>query len=195
MKFLYRAILVAVIAALMILVMTTQVQPLQAASLTQSESFLARGTTKVLSGDYWGAIQDLDQAIQSHPNDAKAHMNHGLTRAILGDKKGAIIDFNRALQISPRFAEAYYNRGFVRSELQDYEAAIADFDQVLRLNPQDADACHCRGMLRHQLGDELGAIVDLRSAVNLYFKQGRIDDYQGLVDQIRNLRSQNFSVS
>jgi len=83
----------------------------------------------------------------------------------------------------------------VRSELQDYEAAIADFDQVLRLNPQDADACYCRGMIRHQLGDHQEASVDLGATVNLYFTQGRIEDYQGLVNQIKKLRSHNFAVS
>jgi len=192
MNFLYQVILVSLTALILLAV---QVQPLQAAGLTQSEDFLARGTTKVLTGDYGGAISDLGQAIQNHPNDAKARMNHGLARAILEDKKGAIGDFNRALQISPKFAEAYYNRGFVRSELQDYEAAITDFEQVLRLNPQDADACHCRGMIRHQLGDHQGANVDLGAAVNLYFTQGRIEDYQGLVNQSKKLRSHNFAVS
>lgn len=127
MNFLYRAILVTVIAALMVLM--TKAQPLQARGITQSasEDFLARGTTKVLSGDYGGAIQDLEQAIQRRPNDAKAHMNHGLVRAIVGDKQGAIADFNQALHINPDSAVTYYNRGFVRSQLEDYEGAMGDF--------------------------------------------------------------------
>lgn len=200
---LYRVIfLLGLIAALISLPLSVQAQPLQTQLMASSnntsmsdQDFFAHGTTKLLSGDYWGAIADLNQAIRNNPNNAKAHMNHGLVRGILGDKQGAIADFSRALHLSPKLAEAYYNRGFLRSELQDYTGAVADFDQALLLRPKDADTCHCRGMVRHQLGDELGAIADLRSAAELYLQQGKTNDYQVLLNQIRTLSQTDFPFS
>lgn len=152
MSHLYRIIIIFSIAAILLgLPLTARAALSQTlphttnshTSQLSGEDFFKWGVYKVLIGDYRGAIENLTQAIQRNPNNAKAYSNQGLARAALGDQRRAIEDFNQALRLDPELATAYYNRGFVRSKLQDYQGAIEDFDQTIRLDPNNADAYHC----------------------------------------------------
>ncbi|MBD1899101.1 tetratricopeptide repeat protein [Trichocoleus sp. DQ-A3] len=173
-----------------------QAQPLQI-TLTAStdtdqmsaEDFFKRGVYEVLSGDYPEAIADLNQAIRLNPDNAQAYTNQGLARAALGDTQGAIADFSQAIEIDPSLALAYYNRGFVRSQLQDYPGAIEDFSQAIELNPQDGDAYHCRCLIHYTLGDKQGVRADFEKATDLYLQQGKRQQYQSLLQEIKELHS------
>jgi tetratricopeptide (TPR) repeat protein len=166
----------------------------------KADDFLIQGGDNYQKGDYQGAIQALNQALQINPNYAEAYFSRGNARNELGDKQGAIADFDQALRINPNLAEAYYNRGLARYGLEDKKGAIADFDQALRINPNLAEAYNNRGIVRKELGDKQGAIADydqaLRINPNLALayrnrgnvrnelgdKQGALSDYQKAAD-------------
>lgn len=151
--------------------------------------FFKLGAYKVMTGDYQGAIADLERAIQLNSNNAQAYSNQGLARAAIGDLQGAIAAFNQALHLNPSLAIAYYNRGFVRSQLEDYQEAIADFTRAIQLNPEDADSYHCRCLVHYTLGDKKKVIEDFQKAAELYLQQGKEQEYEALVNGIKKLRS------
>lgn len=141
----------------------------------------------MLSQDYAGAIENFIQAIRLDPNNAKTYSNLGLARANLGDQIGAISEFSQALHLNPELSTAYYNRGFIRSKLQDYQGALLDLNSAIRLNPQEADAYQCRYFVRYTLGQQ-GVIEDLHQAAQLYLDQGKLEEYQGVVNTINQLQ-------
>jgi tetratricopeptide (TPR) repeat protein len=193
------SIIFSIVIALLNSPSMAQAMPLQI-TLTAStdtaqmsaEGFFKRGVYEVLSGDYREAIADLTQAIRLNPDNAQAYTNQGLARAALGDTPGAIADLSQAIEIDPSLALAYYNRGFVRSQLQDYQGAIEDFNQAIQLNPQDGDAYHCRCLVHYTLGDKQGVRADFEKATNLYLQQGKQQQYQSLLQEIKELHSSTY---
>jgi len=91
---------------------------------TAEEHFYS-GVEKANSGDYQGAIEDYNKAIEINPNKAEAYVNRAFAKGELGDFRGAIEDCNKAIELNPKYAEAFYNRGFAKGELgysKAYEA-------------------------------------------------------------------------
>lgn len=93
------------------------------------------GLAKVQTGDYQGAIADLNQAIQTNPT-ADAYYNRGVAYTQLGRHQEAIADFTQAIQLNPGFAEAYYSRGVARGKLGDQQGAVVDYRQAADLYQQ-----------------------------------------------------------
>ncbi|MCL5992296.1 MAG: tetratricopeptide repeat protein, partial [Bacteroidetes bacterium] len=71
--------------------------------------YLKKGNAKINSGDYRGAIQDYNKALELNPNSDDAYNNRGVAKNELGDFRGAIQDFNKALELNPNFPKVYNN--------------------------------------------------------------------------------------
>jgi CHAT domain-containing protein/lipoprotein NlpI len=155
-----------------------------------ASAYVNRGLARSNIGDFNGALKDWTQAVENAPNDAQAYSNRCFVRAELGDPQGALEDCNQALQINPSFDQAYANRGFVRSQLGDYEGAIEDCNQSLQLNPDEPETYYHRATAHYHLGNRQAADKDLKQAAELYFQQGRTDDYhyQAVLDNIKQLQ-------
>jgi tetratricopeptide (TPR) repeat protein len=119
------------------------------------------------------------------PNLVEEYNHRGVAKFELGDKQGAILDYNRAISIDPYDAFAYYNRGIAKFELGDEQGAISDFDRVIAINPQDAEAYSNRGAVKLALGNKQGAIADLTRGAKLFRQQGKMADYQKIIELIR----------
>ena len=76
-----------------------------------ASQFFARANGKYEAGDYKGAIEDFNKAIQLNPTFASAFNNRGIAKDVLGDNKGAIDDFNKGIQLNPTNANAFSGRG------------------------------------------------------------------------------------
>jgi tetratricopeptide (TPR) repeat protein len=186
MNFIYRIILILSLAGAIIFLP----QPaLAEQSSVNADELFKRGVYQALMGNYRLAIADFTQVIQLRPDDATAYANEGLARAAMGDSKGAIADFNSALRLDPNLEVAHYNRGYVRFELQDYQGALLDLNRAIAINPENADAYHCRCLVRHQLGDMRGVAEDLHTTADLYLKAGKLDEYKGLLNVIKDIYS------
>lgn len=203
MSRIYRIVSIFIIvAALLGLPLTVLAEPAQTlphmtknyTAKLGAEDFFKWGVYKVLNEDYKGAIENFTQAIRLNPNDAQAYSNKGLAHAALGDQQGAMEDFNQALRLDPQLTTTYYNRGFIRANLQDYQGAIEDFNQAIRFNPNDADTYHCRCLVRYVQGDKQGVIEDFQKAAALYLKQGKLEEYEVFLNNIKELNAPtNFS--
>lgn len=92
------------------------------------------GEAQLNSGEYMGAIETYNQALQLNANDATAYVGRGRSRLALGDKLGAIEDFTQALRINPSNASVYRLRGGVYLILGKEKKAREDFERARNPN-------------------------------------------------------------
>ncbi len=85
-----------------------------------------RGLARKMSGDFEGALNDLNTAIREFPENAELYKNRGNLYLILGQMRDAVDDYDSAIQIDPEFLEAYYNRGLTYYILDEQELACRD---------------------------------------------------------------------
>ncbi len=153
-----------------------------------AHAYLNRGKAYFYLGKKEKAIADYDQALNIKPDDVQAYDSRAIARFRLGDKQGAIKDFSRSLELNSQNAKAYYNRGVARSRLGDDRGAISDYDLALKINPGYAQAYGNRGLARLRSGDKKGAIQDLKTAADVFRKQGKEDDYHKAKKLIEKLQ-------
>ncbi|WP_310416541.1 tetratricopeptide repeat protein, partial [Chamaesiphon sp. OTE_8_metabat_110] len=149
-----------------------------------------RGNVKLELKNNKGAIADYDRAININPNYAEAYLGRGNAKHALGDKRGAIADYEQSIKINPDYAEAYLGRGNIKSERGDNKEALANYELAIKINPDYAEAYCNRAGVKLDLADRPGAIADLSKGAELFRQQGRMDDYQKVVDIIARLKGQ-----
>lgn len=84
--------------------------------------------------------------------------------------------------------KTHYEQGVEKAKRGIYKEAIEDFSYEIRLNPYYAAAYKYRGIAYSKIGDKQKAFYDFKQAIDLYLKQGKIDEYQDLLEQIRRLQ-------
>jgi tetratricopeptide (TPR) repeat protein len=151
------------------------------------ESSLARSR----QGDFRGASDDLDRAIELAPGDARLYSDRARLLIIFQDFGGALEDAERAVQLGPSSGASYFSRSLTRDFLGDYVGALEDASRAVQLEPS---ALHYsrRGNARMSLEDYRGALEDYNHAVRMepgwgnYFSRGTarnaLGDYRGAVD-------------
>ncbi|MGF2040360.1 MAG: tetratricopeptide repeat protein [Nostoc sp. CmiVER01] len=135
--------------------------------INAQQTLYQEGINKYDEGNYEGAIEDFNQAIELDPKNALAYNRRGDAYYRLGDYEQAQADSSQAILLNPQDANAYFDRGFALSELGKYKEAIADYTQAIKLNSKDAYAYYGRGLARTQLKDNKGAIGDFNKAIAL----------------------------
>lgn len=96
--------------------------------LDDAKKFFNAGYGKYNSGDYAGALDDFNKAIEINSNYIKAYNNRGMAKDALNDEVGAIADYTKAIELNPQYQFGYYNRGNAELNLKDYTNAISDYD-------------------------------------------------------------------
>lgn len=91
-----------------------------------------RGLQRCMSGDYEGAIHDLDEAVRRTATLAEAFSERGLAFGEMGRFDQAIADLTRAIHLDPDYVPAWYNRGNTFADRHEYFKAIADFTEATR---------------------------------------------------------------
>jgi tetratricopeptide (TPR) repeat protein len=117
------------------------------------------------TGDIFGAIADLDWAIQVDSKDSRAYCCRGIIKAKQGDARAAIADLNLAIQYDDRDLVAYRNRGKLRHQIQDFIGAQSDLNRSLELDDREPLNYIERGRLRMAMGDCEGAIADFSQVI------------------------------
>lgn len=75
--------------------------------------------------------------------------------------------------------------GSAKFELGDKQGAILDFNRAITIDPQDAESYSNRGVVKLALGDKQGAIADLTKGAELFRQQGKMADYEKVIELIR----------
>jgi uncharacterized protein (TIGR02145 family) len=116
---------------------------------------------------YGPGSADINQVINTNPDNAESYNARGFAYAAKGDYDRAIADFDQAIKLNPNYAEAYNSRGLAYAGKKGYDRAIADFDQAIRINPNYTDAFFNRGVVYIGKKEYSRAIVDLGTVLQL----------------------------
>ncbi|HTT55813.1 MAG TPA: tetratricopeptide repeat protein [Opitutaceae bacterium] len=119
------------------------------------------------AGDYAGAVEQFQAALQIRPDNADAHYNLGTIFANLGRDAEAIREFNETLRLSPASADAQVNLGNVLLRARHPAEALARFDAALRLKPDLVAAHMGRGNACLHLDRLTDAMDAYRAALRL----------------------------
>jgi tetratricopeptide (TPR) repeat protein len=132
-----------------------------------------KGIAKYQAGNLVGALKDFEEALKIQPKFVEALVNSANVLDDLGKTAEAIDKYGLALAQSPADANIYYNRGLAYSRLQQYPKALSDYSKSITLNPEYPFPYQGRGLLKYEkLGDKKGGLQDLKTAAEIYQRQG-----------------------
>ena len=81
-------------------------------------------------------MDDLSEALQRDPSNARAYAYRGLSCQALKQSESALSDFANAVRLDGRYAAAYCNqRAAMQAARGEYEQAAADYSLVLLFDP------------------------------------------------------------
>lgn len=142
--------------------------------------FSNSGIKKYEAGDYEGAIEDLNRAIEVNRNTYRLYIYRGTSKLLLNDKTGALDDYSKAIAIEPlNDPHAYVNRSHIKMLQGDFRGAIADCTVALLIEPKYALALMKRGIARLKMNNLEGASRDFSQVKSInpmlyqaYFSRG-----------------------
>lgn len=106
------------------------------------QSHFKWGILKYQAGNFDGAIDDFNSALQFSPDTSFSliYSYRGISRTKIGDYSAAIEDFDKAIDIRPNdvmgysnWIKNYYNRGVSRFFTNDLEGACEDWNKAFDL--------------------------------------------------------------
>ena len=103
-----------------------------------ARGYYERAWIKFLQEDVYGAIGDMNFALEFAPGMVEAYNKRGEAKYLLGDNFAAIDDFNKALELNPNLSDAFSNRAFAKFDLDDNEGAYFDFSEAIKLDSNNA---------------------------------------------------------
>ncbi len=119
------------------------------------------------SGRFEEAMQQWEQAIRIHPDDADAHNSLGVGFERTGKTQQAVEHYEQALRIRPDFAEAQNNVGAALWRSGKLEEAIGHYQRALRTKPDYAEAHNNLGVALWNLGKLEEAIGHFQQALRI----------------------------
>jgi tetratricopeptide (TPR) repeat protein len=125
---------------------------------TATDDSLVSAAVKIQSGDYSGALAELNRSITANPRRAGAYFMRANINLSIGNRSQVIPDLNKAIELDNNNAQAYYLRGSMLQGNQDLTGALADFNRVIQLDPKNTYAHLLRAIIFQQQGDLPGAL-------------------------------------
>lgn len=148
------------------------------------EALYKKGSNKIASKDYLGAIEVFDELISLEPHLAIAYAIKGFSLSSLGkiledtgnhqesqaNFYAAKISYELAIAKGLNFAHVYYNKGLQYFNSGQYKEAVAEYDKAIAMQPNYAPSYNNKGYALHNLGRYQEAIemYDKAIALNPY---------------------------
>ncbi|WP_458719700.1 tetratricopeptide repeat protein [Candidatus Nitrosocosmicus sp. R] len=92
------------------------------------------------SGNYSGAVEYFDHALDIEPNNVDALAGKGYALDNSGNYSGAVEYFDHALDIEPNNVDALAGKGYALDNSGNYSGAVEYFDHALDIEPNNVDA-------------------------------------------------------
>lgn len=147
-----------------------------------------QGIAKYQANDLPGALKNFDEALKLRPNFVEALVNSANVLDDLGRTPEAIDRYNLALAQGASDPNIYYNRGLAYSRLLQYPQAMNDYNKAIALNPEYPFPYQGRALIKYEkLGDKKGGLQDLKTAAEIYQRQGnksKFDELMGLYKKL-----------
>ncbi len=138
-----------------------------------AEGWFERGNQQYGSGDFLGAIDSYDKALELTPEKHCIWGNRGIALRNLGRNDEAIASYDKVLEFNLNDHQAFFNRGLSLVELGRYEEAIASYDKALEFKPNFHEAWFNRGLALDRLVQYEAAIASYDKALEI-----KPDDHQ-----------------
>lgn len=102
---------------------------------TKAEMLINRGAAKASTGNFEGALADLNEGIKTEPANKNGYLNRSLVFFNLQQYENAIGDYSEYLKLDPYNANIWYERGMLRRSLNKPQEALGDLNRAIQLNP------------------------------------------------------------
>ena len=122
-----------------------------------SEPYLLRAIAKIELGDYTGAEQDCNAAIERNPFQPGAYYTRGFIYQLTDQLELAEKDFSEALIFAPENRTYIAMRADVLAQLEQYQRALQDINHLLHRDPQSAALHYEKGTICLRSGDTICA--------------------------------------
>jgi len=177
---------------------------------TSSSAHAALASLKGLNGfDYPGAISEYERALQLNPNDATAHQWFANdTLANVGQNERELTELKRAVELDPLSLIINSNLGWAYIHLGRLDEAVAQLRKTVEMDGAFYYARYALGLALELKGAIPEAIAEYQKAIGinedpvplgmlgrLYAAQGRKDDAQKILQQLRQRREQHYTAA
>jgi tetratricopeptide (TPR) repeat protein len=112
-------------------------------------------------------LMELEQMVQTNPDNAIALYNLGLAYAHRGKWEDSIKSFRAALKLRPGFFEARLNVSGILLQIEDYDGCIEESLKVLQYEPNLIQGCINIGVAYTQKGMPVQAIDSFNKALRI----------------------------
>ncbi|MGL4378867.1 MAG: tetratricopeptide repeat protein, partial [Microcoleaceae cyanobacterium] len=125
------------------------------------------GVTQQEGGDWEGAIQSFQSALELNPQSFWSYQKLGEIFLKLEEWQKAVITYEKAIKINPDFSWSYYSLGDALFKLEKWDKAAQAYEKSIQLNPDFWGAYHNLGDTLFQLKKHENAIRAYRRATEL----------------------------
>ena len=128
---------------------------------------LAEASQRERTGDFQGALDQLNEALALDPKNGGALARRGMVKTKLNDTEGALQDFNLAISNDADNSNysAYLGRGLMYRQLKDTDKSLADLNKAIELAPNMPQLHMARGRTYAEAGLEKKAAEDFSRAL------------------------------
>ncbi|MFE5035387.1 tetratricopeptide repeat protein [Streptomyces sp. NPDC056683] len=126
-----------------------------------------RAVTRGATGDYEGALADLDRVLELEPDNPWNVILRGEHHRLARHHDEAVADLTEGIRRDPASEFAWASRGAAHERHGDLDTALADFERALGLKPDYAWALARRSRVWRGLGDPARRLADLDRALAL----------------------------
>ncbi|HEY9730841.1 MAG TPA: tetratricopeptide repeat protein [Drouetiella sp.] len=154
----------------------TQLKEFAARKANQSdaldETYRKNGDMKLSDGDFTGALDEYDKALQVNPRNAMAYYGRGRVRLATSNYTEARVDLNKALNIDSNLTSARLALIGILMYTRDFASGVSEATKVIESDPQNALAYYERGICNGEVGRRAEAVSDLNQAKSLLSSSG-----------------------
>ena len=102
-----------------------------------AECLAIRGRAKAIVGDYDGALEDVNSAVEKDPSNLFNFLNRADVRHMRGETDEALADIEKALAIDPKKVVSYQLQGNIYDELGEKDKAEESFRRCYELSKKN----------------------------------------------------------
>lgn len=134
---------------------------------TSAYSYILRGKIKYELGDFEGAVNDYNTALNLKPFEEKYQYYRFIALFEADEYRKAITALNKLIAINRDFYGYYFYKGNVYSELREYDSAIYMYNIAIIKNYQNADSYYHRAKAYESMTEFEKALEDYNTAIIL----------------------------
>lgn len=130
------------------------------------------GIEKTNQGDYQGAIEEFDKAIELNPTWALTYFSKGIALHYQRKIEEAYENYSKAIVCDEKMIDAYYNRAHIllldeKPSDETLQKALSDLEKALEIDKNFIDAYYYSAVVKMKLKNYQGALDDLDKLLTL----------------------------